>query len=252
MKVSFLRKSRKYRSVNTVGTCPNDSFIFRVQHICVSGYKSRHLTMQLSPRFTVCNGLVIILMTLVLMTMAAAPPALAADNTAPGRKKAQMVLGDEDDVISVEYNPVAAKSDGPGQPLQDGKIWSPGNGVATAFNTNENLVFALPKPGLPAGQYGLEWRLPAGHYSIYIQPSGKDWVLILSQDTGQSATSYSDMWDIIHAPMRKRELTTPVPKLTFSLEHQGPKGGMLKVSFGKTELSVPFWKAPPIVVVDDD
>jgi hypothetical protein len=207
--------------------------------------------MLLSPRFAVYNALVLVLMTLILTT-AAASPALAANNAPAGRKKAQMVLGDEDDVISVEYNPVVAKSDGPGQPLQDGKIWSPGIGVAAAFNTNENLVFAPPKPGLPAGQYGLEWRLPAGHYSIYLQPSGKDWVLILSQDTGQSATSYSDMWDIIHAPMRKRELATPVPKLTFSLEHQGQKGGMLKLSFGKTELSVPFWKAPPIVVVDDD
>jgi hypothetical protein len=191
----------------------------------------------------------ILILTLVI---ASACPALAASNAPAGRKKTQLVLGDEDDIISVEYSPAAAKGDGPGQRLLDGKIWSPSVGVATAFNTNENLVFAPPQPDLPAGQYALEWSLPAGHYSIYLQPLGKDWVLIISQDTGQPATSYSDGWDIIHAPMRKRELTTAVPKLAFSLEHQGPKGGMLKLSFGKTELSVPFWKAPPNAAVDDD
>jgi hypothetical protein len=155
---------------------------------------------------------------------------LAGNNSPNTRKKAQLVLSDGD-TISVEYSPLAVGSETPGQRLLDGKIWSPGTGQATTFKTSTILAIE-------------DSKLPQGEYSLYLEPSGDGWNLVINQEIGQ-ANSYPDGWDIVRAPMKKRELTTSVSQLAFSFEHEGPKGGTLKVRFGKTEISVPFKELPP-------
>jgi len=169
-------------------------------------------------------------MCVILAILGAEYPMLAGENTPTARKKAQLVLGDGD-AVRVEYSPVSAGSRSPGQRLNP-EVWSPGTGQATIFTTAANLAIA-------------DSKLPPGQYSLYLQPSGDGWILIINQQVGQAASSYPEGWDIVHAPMKKRELSTPVSLLTFSLQRQGLKGGTLKLSFGKTEVSVPFEEAPP-------
>ena len=170
---------------------------------------------------------------IALIMLGSRSPVLAGGSDTPGsRKKAQLILGDGD-TVRVEYSPLAVKSDSPGQRLMDGKVWSPGSGEATSFNTAAILDF------------GENSKLPPGQYSLYLEPSGDTWILIINQEIGQAANTYPDGWDIVRTPMKKRELSTPVPQLAFSFERHGPKGGTLKLSFGKTEISVPFKEVPP-------
>ena len=169
-------------------------------------------------------------MCIVLAILGSEYPALAGENNPPVRKKAQLVLGDGDSV-RVEYSPVSVGSLSPGQRL-NGEVWSPGTGQATILTTGANLAIA-------------DSKLPPGEYSLYLQPSGDSWILIINQQVGQAASSYPDGWDIVRAPMKARRLSNPVSRLAFSFERHGAKGGTLKLSFGKTEVSVPFEEAPP-------
>src|SRR5262250_179274 len=84
------------------------------------------------------------------------------------RAQAELVFRDKKKV-AVEYGR-PARTNRPifGRVVRYGKIWSPGAGQATSFSTDTPIQID-------------EVTVPPGHYSLYLLPSEKDWVLIISQ-----------------------------------------------------------------------
>jgi len=135
------------------------------------------------------------------------------------------------DVVRVEYGALSSASRGPHAQPSDGRVWCPGSGKATILHTAATLDIA----DLP---------LPPGQYTLYVEPSQDEWILIISKRVGQRASYYPEGWDVARITMNKRELPTAVPALKFSLQPDGPKGGSLKLVFGKTEAWVDFHEMP--------
>jgi hypothetical protein len=130
--------------------------------------------------------------------------------------------------ISVDYGPVSA----PGQKVFGtivpyGKIWATGTGQATSLSTNvslqiENIV------------------VHPGRYSMYLLPSGDDWILILNQKIGQPADRYSVGYDYARIRLKKRLLAQPVDPFSIVFTTHGPGAGAMKFRWADTEVWVNF------------
>lgn len=100
-------------------------------------------------------------------------------------------------------------------------------GQATSFSTDTPLQID-------------EVTIPPGHYSLYVLPSQKAWILIISQKSGQPGLPYPKGYDFARLKMKKQELSAPVEQLTFSFDYHGPTGGAMKLTWGRTEAWIDF------------
>jgi hypothetical protein len=108
------------------------------------------------------------------------------------------------------------------------EVWCPGADEATYLSTGKSLrVGSL--------------ALPAGKYSLWIQPTEGVWTLIFNKDWDTFHTSYRSRSDLGKVPMQKETLTDNVEQLTFTIEpNTGAKGGRISMSWATTKASVPF------------
>lgn len=107
------------------------------------------------------------------------------------------------------------------------KIWAPGAGQATRLTTDVPIQID-------------EVTVPPGSYSLYILPSQRDWILILSQKTGQAANAYPKGYDFAHLRLRKRNLAESVDPFTIVFDSHGPGAAAMKFRWGNTEVWVNF------------
>jgi hypothetical protein len=108
------------------------------------------------------------------------------------------------------------------------EVWCPGADEATYLSSGKSL-----KVGSLA--------LPAGKYSLWIQPTEDVWTLIFNKDWDTFHTSYRSRSDVGKVPMQKETLPANVEQLTFSIEPNAPgKGGRIAMSWATTKVSVPF------------
>jgi hypothetical protein len=107
-------------------------------------------------------------------------------------------------------------------------VWCPGADEATMLSTSRPL-----KMGALA--------VPAGEYSLWIEPTETTWTLILNKDAHTFHTNYRSARDLGRVEMKKRMLTSPVEQLTFVIapNTSGP-GGRIVMTWATTEASVPF------------
>lgn len=96
----------------------------------------------------------------------------------------------------------------------DGKVWRAGANFATVIETDKDLMVEGKK-------------LPAGKYSIYIQASEKDWVIIFNSKTGQwginrdGSTTLDPAMDAIRVTVTPKKSATMTESLTYKINNNG-------------------------------
>jgi len=110
-----------------------------------------------------------------------------------------------------------------------GAVWRTGADNATTFQTGADLVI---------GDNGL--KVPKGTYTIYTLPSRNEWQLIVNKQTGQWGTEYSQRQDLGRVKMNVAQTPAPVERFKIELSSTGPKKGLLKMTWERTEVSVPI------------
>ena len=110
-----------------------------------------------------------------------------------------------------------------------GTVWRTGADNATTFQTEADLVI---------GDNGL--KVPKGTYTVYTLPGANEWQLIINKQTGQWGTAYSQGRDLGRVKMNVAQTPSVVQNLKIELSSTGPKKGLLKISWERTEVSVPI------------
>ena len=107
-------------------------------------------------------------------------------------------------------------------------VWCPGADEATYLSTSRPL-----KVG--------NLTLPAGKYSLWIQPTEDVWTLFFNSDWDTFHTSHRSRADVGKVAMQKDTLPAIVEQLTFTIEpNAGAKGGRIAMAWATTKASVLF------------
>jgi hypothetical protein len=120
--------------------------------------------------------------------------------------------------------------------IPNGSVWRLGANEATAFTTDVNLrIGAL---SVPKGSYTL--------FTLWSPAAGMQ--LIVNKETGQWGTDYKQPSDLGRVPMTARTLADTRDALSITLEPAAatatPAGGTIRITWGKSEFSVPFTVMP--------
>jgi hypothetical protein len=108
-----------------------------------------------------------------------------------------------------------------------GQWWRTGADNATTFQTNADLDLG-----------GL--KVPKGIYTIYTLPGATAWQLIINKQTGQWGTEYNQRQDLGRVKMNLAPTPSLVDSFKIELLSTGGNKGLLKMSWERTEVSVPF------------
>ena len=111
------------------------------------------------------------------------------------------------------------------------KVWRTGANEATTLITEADLMIG-------------NLHIPKGTYTLYTLPGEKEWKLIVNKQTGQSGTVYNEDQDLGRVPLQVKQVTAPVERFVIALDATNDKGGVLKMTWENTEVSVPFTVMP--------
>jgi hypothetical protein len=152
--------------------------------------------------------------------------ALAVSSFAQGnRGKAELNAGAG--VITVDYGRPALKGRDMLSQLKEGDSWRMGSNQSTTFTTPVDLMFGITK-------------IPKGTYSLFLKKeAANQFQLIFNSQTGQWGLSHDLKKDFAQVPMKAALLSTPVEIFTIDLK-PAPKGGVIVLSWGTTQLSSDF------------
>jgi hypothetical protein len=112
-----------------------------------------------------------------------------------------------------------------------GQVWRTGADNATTFQTDADIVMGAETGGL---------KVPKGTYTIYTLPGANDWQLIVNRQTGQFGTEYDQRQDLGRVKMAMAQTPAPVERFKIELSSAGAKKGLLKMTWERTEVSVPI------------
>ncbi|MGZ4985453.1 MAG: DUF2911 domain-containing protein [Chthoniobacterales bacterium] len=136
--------------------------------------------------------------------------------------------------MSVVYGRPYTKDPKTGEPrkvwgalVPNGKVWRMGADEATILTTKKNLEVG-----------GKE--IPAGSYSLYMWPDENGAKLIVNKQTGQWGTKYDEAQDLMRLDLKKETVDKPVDQFTMAIDKSEGGGGVLKMSWEKTQYSLPF------------
>jgi hypothetical protein len=136
--------------------------------------------------------------------------------------------------IALDYGvPVRRGRDIWGVVVPWGEVWRTGANRATHFSTDRDLV-------LGDAASGGTLTVPAGDYTLFSVPREQGGVLIVNRQTGQNGTAHDPARDLGRVPMTRRTLAEPVERLTIRAEPDGARGGLLRISWDRSEFVVPF------------
>jgi hypothetical protein len=108
-----------------------------------------------------------------------------------------------------------------------GQWWRTGADNATTFQTDADLDLG-----------GL--KVPKGTYTIYTLPGATEWQLIINKQTGQWGTEYNQRQDLGRVKMNLAQTPALVDSFKIELLSTGGNKGLLKMTWERTEVSVPF------------
>ena len=108
-----------------------------------------------------------------------------------------------------------------------GRWWRTGADNATTFQTEADLDLG-----------GL--KVPRGTYTIYTLPGATEWQLIINKQTGQWGTEYNQRQDLGRVKMNLAKTPALVDSFKIELLATGGNKGLLKMTWERTEVSVPF------------
>lgn len=116
-------------------------------------------------------------------------------------------------------------------------VWRTGANASTTFSTDVDLTLGGT-------------LVPKGSYSLYTLATRAGAKLIVNRQTGQWGTVYDASRDLARVDLAARTLAEPRESFTMTLvpadatKEPGPAHGQLVLSWGTTELSVP-WAVRP-------
>ncbi len=105
-----------------------------------------------------------------------------------------------------------------------GAVWRTGADEATTLVTDKALRIGST-------------QVPAGTYTLYTLPDEKAWRLIISRQTGQWGSDYSQATDLARVDMQVGSTSMPVEQLTLAL-NDTQAGGDLTIRWERTEAKV--------------
>ena len=108
-----------------------------------------------------------------------------------------------------------------------GQVWRTGANAATQLITNSPLLIG----GTP---------VPPGTYTLWTVPSASGAQLIINKQYGQWGTDYDASHDLVHLPLTRSDLATPVEQFTIAIEPSGSTGGNLVMRWENTQYSIPI------------
>jgi len=108
-----------------------------------------------------------------------------------------------------------------------GRWWRTCADNATTFQTEADLDLG-----------GL--KVPKGTYTIYTLPGATEWQLIINKQTGQWGTEYNQRQDLGRVKMNLAQTPALVDSFKIELLSTGGNKGLLKMTWERTEVSVPF------------
>ncbi|MES3033579.1 MAG: DUF2911 domain-containing protein [Gemmatimonadota bacterium] len=175
------------------------------------------------------------------MTMA--PPPAGRPSIAPSpRATAVMAIntgtrGAAPLKVTVDYGqPFARGRAVEGTLIPAGQVWRTGANAATSLVTEANLQIGT-------------LAVPKGSYTVYtLWTPGKGMQLIINKQTGQWGTEYKPEMDLGRVAMTAKTLTETRDAFVIALEPaaagNGPAAATLRMTWGKSEFSVPVTVAP--------
>jgi len=109
-----------------------------------------------------------------------------------------------------------------------GQPWRMGSDEATTIITQKGLQFG-------------DKTIPAGVYTLYMMPSETGTSqLVFSSALGGWGIPVDTKHDVAKVDLTKESLDTPVDQFTMAVSRNPSGGGVLKLSWEKTQFSVPF------------
>jgi hypothetical protein len=107
-----------------------------------------------------------------------------------------------------------------------GKIWRTGADEATTLTTDKALMFG-------------SLMIPAGTYTLFTVPGPTTWKLVVSKQTGQWGTEYSEDKDLGRADLKVEKLPKPADQVTISITEAGGSP-TLNIDWGTVRATSPF------------
>jgi hypothetical protein len=106
-------------------------------------------------------------------------------------------------------------------------IWRTGANAATQLQTDADIM--IGGTPVPAGRYTLwTWSGPSGYH------------LIVNRQSGQWGTEYHPDRDLARIPLREGTVSGPAERFTIAVDPQGAGAGVLTLTWGTKQLSVPI------------
>jgi hypothetical protein len=172
------------------------------------------------------------LITTLAVVLAFSLPAsdLAAQETKILSPRDSVFLSLDTNTISVNYGrPSMRGRKIMGELVPWNKVWRTGANQATHLRTTFDMVLG----GVPVTR---------GTYTLWTIPSPTGWKIVLNKQTGQWGTVYNERLDLARFDAVVKGLPAPVETLTIALESTGKSSGVLRLSWERTSISVPFEK----------
>ncbi len=108
-----------------------------------------------------------------------------------------------------------------------GKVWRTGANEATTLTTDVDVTLGGT-------------ALPKGTYTLYTLPGEKEWLLIVSRQTGQWGTEYDPRLDFARIPMKSISRSDHLEAMTISFLPEDAFRGTLRISWERRTLAVPY------------
>lgn len=110
------------------------------------------------------------------------------------------------------------------------QVWVTGAHQATQISFSKDVLLG-------------EVPVPAGTYAFFTIPGKEEWTIILNKKYEQHlADEYNETEDLARIRIKPVVLDQLVPRLTYSIEADGPDGGALIMAWEKIAIHVPIKK----------
>jgi prepilin-type processing-associated H-X9-DG protein len=106
-------------------------------------------------------------------------------------------------------------------------LWRTGANAATQLRSDVDLVVGGAV-------------VPAGTYTLWTAATANGYRLVINKQFGQWGTAYDPKRDLVRVPLRESSVGEPVERFTIAIQPQGTQGGILTLTWGTKQLSVPF------------
>lgn len=161
--------------------------------------------------------------TLLLATVGLA--SAQAPKKAPASPNADTTVAVEGGALTIKYASPSVKGRKIfGGLVPYGQIWRAGANNATAFHTDVDLSIGTV-------------TVPKGDYTLYVLPTEKEWNLVISKQTGQWGTEYSEGKDLGRAKLTLTSSPALIESYKMTLSGGG-KSAKLQLEWENTIATV--------------